>query len=220
MKSKIIVTDDNSKTLLIPELNETYHSTKGALTEAQHVFIKEGLLFSNQKALNIFEMGFGTGLNAILTLKESFNTSANINYHSVESHPLEQSILEKVSYIKDLGINEMAAYYQQMHSAVSGEKQILTTNFHFLKWISKIEYLALNEGFYDIIFYDAFGPKVQPELWDTPILQKMHKSLKTGGFLVTYCAQGQFKRNLKSIGFDVKSLPGPPGKREMTRAFK
>ena len=220
MKSKIIVTEDNSKTLLIPELNETYHSTKGAITEAQHVFIQEGLHFLGRTSVNIFEMGFGTGLNALLTLNEANSNYLNINYHTIESYPLVYNIIQEMSYLDELKLNDLKNEFGQMHTIKTGDEIKLSSHFNFIKWINKIENLEMHQRYYDLIYYDAFGPKVQPELWDIPVLKKMFNALKTEGILVTYCAQGQFKRNLKEIGFKVESLPGPPGKREMTRARK
>ena len=220
MRSKIIVTDDNSKTLLIPELNETYHSTKGAITEAKHVFIKEGLHFSGQSSLKIFEMGFGTGLNAIITVNESEKNNLDILYHTIEWIPVDEHIIKEMDYLNALNISHLKDAYYYMHQSKHNEELSLSDHFIFKKFINKIEEHELELAFYDIIYYDAFGPKVQPELWDIPVLTQMYNALKTGGIFVTYCAQGQFKRNLKEIGFRVESIPGPPGKREMTRAFK
>lgn len=220
MKSEIIVTEDNSKTLLIPELNETYHSTKGAITEALHVFIKEGLIHSQKQNLNIFEMGFGTGLNAILTYNYAIKNGLTIEYHCIEAYPLEFEKVNSMDYLKELELSSFIDVYKSMHAAENGNQIQLSENFRFIKHISKIEQIDLTKTDFDLIYYDAFGPKVQPNLWNEEIMQKMYDTLNNDGLLVTYCAQGAFKRTLNKIGFIVESIPGPPGKREMTRARK
>lgn len=217
MQSKIIVTNDKSKTLLIPELNETYHSTNGAMTEAKHVFQKEGIVYSQKNHLQIFEMGFGTGLNALLSFKHSKNTGHLINYDCIEAFPVSKDQALEMDYLEK---DENKGTFEQMHDSTNGKQITLSTTFKFKKFIAKIQDHELPANYYDIIFYDAFGPKIQKELWEEKVLSKFYKSLKLGGFIVTYCAQGAFKRNLKSLGFIVESIPGPPGKREMTRAFK
>ncbi|UKN01894.1 tRNA (5-methylaminomethyl-2-thiouridine)(34)-methyltransferase MnmD [Paracrocinitomix mangrovi] len=221
MESKIIVTDDNSKTLLIPELNETYHSTKGAITESQHVFIKEGLMHANKKDLKIFEMGFGTGLNAILTALVSEQNQITVDYHTIEAYPLKWEMVDQLNYQELLNLNEQQFdFFKSSHQTETNSKPIKFGNFSFQKYISKIQDIQLENDFFDLIYYDAFGPKVQSELWEIPVLTIIYNSMKKDGVLVTYCAQGQFKRNLKELGFEVESIPGPPGKREMTRAIK
>ncbi|MCB9222781.1 MAG: tRNA (5-methylaminomethyl-2-thiouridine)(34)-methyltransferase MnmD [Crocinitomicaceae bacterium] len=220
MKSKIIVTDDNSKTLLIPALNETYHSTKGAITEALHVFIKEGIQHLDQKELCIFEMGFGTGLNAILTLDYALKNKIKVDYQCIEAHPLNVDTILEMNYLTELGLEFLNEEYLKMHSCPSDHHIQLSNNFGFTKHLSQIEDQTLSSAQYDLIFYDAFGPKVQPHLWQEGVLSKIVKSMKPGAVLVTYCAQGAFKRTLKQLGLEVESIPGPPGKREMTRATK
>ena len=220
MRSKIIVTGDNSKTLLIPELNETYHSTKGAITEAKHVFIKEGLHFLNKKKLSIFEMGFGTGLNAIITYNEALEKNLHIYYNTIESNPIDLETIKSIDHLNELDLNSFKEVYYNMHDSKDGESIAVSSEFTFKKYIDEIQNCQLPPESIDLIYYDAFGPKVQPELWDVPALKKMYDILFNGGILVTYCAQGQFKRNLKAVGFKVESIPGPPGKREMTRAMK
>lgn len=219
MQSKIIVTADNSKTLLIPELNETYHSTNGALTEAIHVFQNAGIDHADKDTLHIFEMGFGTGLNAILTYKKALNEGLTINYDCIEAYPVTLEQANQMDYLDQKLVGEVNAF-QSMHQAENNTTCQLDKNFAFTKTIAKIQDHVLPQNTYDILFFDAFGPKVQEELWKIDILSKLYNSLKSGGFLVTYCAQGAFKRTLKEIGFLVECIPGPPGKREMTRAYK
>lgn len=220
MQSKIIVTGDNSKTLLIPELNETYHSTNGARTEAMHIFINEGLKFLKKKSLSIFEMGFGTGLNALFTLDEAIKQNLEIDYHTIEPSPLDLDLINSINYIEELQLNHLKEAYSDMHKVPANHQIDLLPKFRFKKFISAIQDQELTAENYDLVYFDAFAPKVQPELWELPVLKKMYDSLKHGGILVTYCSQGQFKRNLKSLGFEVTSVHGPPGKREITRATK
>ena len=220
MESKIIVTDDNSKTLLIPELNETYHSTKGALTEARHVFLKEGLEKIQKNEVAIFEMGFGTGLNALLTLDYSLKSKMKVNYLAIEAYPISIEKALDMDYLSLANLKKYKKEFNLMHSSNEKSKQELNDNFSFSKFISKFQDHPIQPASCDLVFHDAFGPKIQPELWNIDCCNKFFDLLKPGGILVTYCAQGAFKRNLKAAGFRIESIPGPPGKREMTRAIK
>jgi len=220
MHRKIIVTEDNSKTLLIPELNETYHSTKGALTEALHIFIKEGIIHSNKNKLNIFEMGMGTGLNALLTVDHSMRNGIEVNYKAIEKYPLEINEVNQLEYLKGCKLDSLNEEFELIHNSPFKENITINDNFYLFKINDDVTNLELDENSIDIIFFDAFGPKVQGKLWGEEIMSKMYSILKPGGFLVTYCAQGAFKRTLKVLKFEIENIPGPPGKREMTRAFK
>ncbi len=217
MQRKIITTKDNSKTLFIPEMDETYHYIHGALTEAIHIFIHHGVdQFKNKPNVKVFEMGFGTGLNAILTYRYSSEQNLNINYKGIEKYPISQQELEALNYSKllDLSVKETEVL-NQMHS-----QNFKSDRFNFTLSVDDIKQLPLPENEFDLIYFDAFAPNHQPDLWQPNILSKMYKSLVSGGFLITYCAQGQFKRDLKSVGFELVALPGPPGKREITKAIK
>ena len=220
MKREIIQTEDGSKTIRIIELEENYHSIHGALQEANHVFMKYGLEeFQDKKELSIFEMGFGTGLNACLTAINSTKLKVNIEYHGVEAFPVSQIELDELEYGILLG-EENRDLYNKLHAVEWNQSIEIYKGFNLKKIHSEIQHVDLRCEFYDIIFYDAFGPRVQNELWSEDVFKKMYNSLKIGGFLVTYCAKGQVKRNMKAVGFKVEGLPGPPGKREMTRAWK
>jgi len=215
----LLVSEDGSSTLLSNKFGVTYHSKHGALQESEHVFIKSGLDFikTDKQELNIFEMGFGTGLNAYLSLLYALRNNLNIQYTSYELHPLPRDLVKELNYT-DL-LPEYANLFQLIHDIDWNKMQKLHPNFS----INKVEENILNFDYhdnFDVIFYDAFAPETQHELWETPIMEKMHEGLKSNGVLVTYCAKGEFKRTLKSIGFEVQSIPGPPGKREMTRAVK
>jgi len=218
MKREIIVTNDGSNSLYIPEMDETYHSVHGAIQEAKHVFIDNGLKLFNQHSLRVFEVGFGTGLNALLSNQYSRANSVTITYHSIEAFPVEVEVVNNLNY-NDL-IDESAIYFNVIHSCEWGIEKLICDTFRLKKIEAKMEGFEPELNFYEIVFVDAFGPRAQSEMWSLPILQKMHGCLIGGGKLVTYCAQGQFKRDLKSIGFKVENVPGPPGKREMTIATK
>jgi tRNA U34 5-methylaminomethyl-2-thiouridine-forming methyltransferase MnmC len=211
-------TADGSKTLYLPELDETYHSSHGALQEAKHVFIEHGLAFVGQekKPISVFEMGFGTGLNALLTAQWAGEYSCSIRYIGIEFHPIPKDIWQQMDYVQEELGREM---YSKIMSAEWGEYHEIQPNFQLKKIEEDIRGLQLAEHV-DLIYFDAFGPRAQSEMWDLPVLSKMYELLNPGGVFVTYCAQGQMKRNLKSLGFSLESLPGPPGKREMTRAKK
>lgn len=219
MERKIIVTGDNSKTLLIPDLDETYHSTHGALNEARHVFIKHGLAEIKKEQVNIFELGFGTGLNLLVTMEYLSKHPIQVNYSSIEKYPLPFSIIKEMGY-DELIDSSFSKTYLHAHESAWEEEIALTEQLTLLKQEGDIKSALMENSKFHLILFDAFGPRVQPDLWSVDILFKMYSSLKLDGRLVTYCAQGQFKRNLKAAGFKVYNVPGPPGKREMTIGLK
>jgi tRNA U34 5-methylaminomethyl-2-thiouridine-forming methyltransferase MnmC len=220
MKREIIVTGDNSKSLLIPELNETYHSVHGAAVESNHVFIANGLSQAGKESVRIFEMGFGTGLNALLSFAWSENTPVYIAYDTIEKYPLGYDLVKSLDHPGRTCLSHLAANFEKMHTCPWGVPVALSEHFSFQKTeIDLMEAVPLKET-YDLIYFDAFGPKIQPALWSTAMLLKMYDALVPGGKLVTYCAQGQFRRNLREAGFRTERRPGPPGKREMTVAHK
>lgn len=220
MKREVIETADGSNTIYIPEMSENYHSYHGALQEAQHVFIKNGLqLFKEKKEVHIFEMGFGTGLNALLSMVEGNRVNQKIFYTGIEAFPLEMEIIQKIGY-ESFVDNEFNKSFKEMHLSKWDQKHTFSDTFSFEKIHTKIQDYAVLEDTKDLVYFDAFGPRAQEEIWGISILEKMHRILKPGGVFVTYCAKGQVKRDLKSLGFELEILEGPPGKREMTRAIK
>lgn len=220
MKREVIETADGSKTIFISEMDESYHSSHGAFQESMHVFIENGLSqFKEYETLNVFELGFGTGLNALLSMVETDKNKQTINYTGIEAFPVERELIEQIGYEK-LVDEKFETPFFNMHTSNWDEKQTLTENFSFKKIHAKIQDYTPEESNFDLVYFDAFGPKVQEEMWGIDVLEKMYSLLKPRGILVTYCARGQFKRDLKSLGFVVEGLPGPPGKREMTRAIK
>ena len=221
IKREIIVTSDGSKTIFLPEWNENYHSHHGALQEAKHVFLKNGLDdYIDQKEISILEIGFGTGLNAILTCQKATTSNLAIHYTALEAYPVSAAELKALDYESLLDDEVARSQYQLIHNVEWNQKNIISENFSINKIQNKLEDCSFDENQFDIIYFDAFGPRVQGELWSLDIFKKLYASLKTNGLLVTYCAQGQVKRDLKSAGFVVECVPGPPGKREMTKAFK
>ncbi len=215
MKAEIRTTNDGSPTLFVPELDEHYHSTFGALTESEHVFIEAGLKPALQKfdEIHLLEIGFGTGLNALLTL---INTKGKtVNYTAIEAFPLDDKIIEKLNYTDDPSTKKL---FHKMHKCSWNEKHELRPGFFLTKVKSKIEELDLNRQQFNLVYFDAFGPDVQPELWTDEIFQKTSSSMLSGGILTTYSAKGEIRRKLKRAGFEVERIPGPPGKRHMTRA--
>jgi tRNA U34 5-methylaminomethyl-2-thiouridine-forming methyltransferase MnmC len=221
---QLIQTDDGSSSLLNVALNETYHSKHGAIQESNHVFIKNGLQFfveNNRPAsVSIFEVGFGTGLNALLALLFSIEKNVQIDYASIEAFPIDTETAHQLNYPSLLSGNQLKNYFDQLHQAEWNKKIKITDNFSFQKVKATIQDFDFQSNQFNIIFFDAFAPAKQPEMWELPILEKVISSLKQSGVFVTYCAQGQLKRNLKSVGLVVEALPGPPGKREMVRAYR
>jgi tRNA U34 5-methylaminomethyl-2-thiouridine-forming methyltransferase MnmC len=216
---EIRVTGDGSKTIFLPELNETYHSSNGAVQESRHIFIQNGLdLVEKKGAIRILEVGFGTGLNALLTAMWAEKNNQSIHYTGIEAKPLPPDLCFQLDYPSIIGQISEKIYDELINCDWEIENQ-LSTHFSIQKREVKIQDFVALEPI-DLIYFDAFGPRVQAEMWDITILEKMFQSLKSGGALVTYCAQGQFKRDLKAVGFQIESLPGPVGKREMTRAIK
>jgi tRNA U34 5-methylaminomethyl-2-thiouridine-forming methyltransferase MnmC len=220
MSIQIISSGDGSHTLFVPSLNETYHSHKGALTESRHVFIKEGFdqMADLSSALKILEVGFGTGLNAILTLMRAEETGKPVIYHTLEPFPLPEEIIENLNYSELLPAHHRLNF-EKLHTCSWNEEVQLTPHFR-LKKIRTTLQDVLSELRFNIIYFDAFAPNKQPEVWEPGNLKKCFDLLEAGGILTTYCAQGQFKRNLKDAGFAVQTLEGPPGKKEMTRGIK
>ena len=222
MKRSIITTSDGSKTIQIEGWNEQYHSIHGALQEAKHVYINAGLKTflerqPKQNALTLLEIGFGTGLNALLTALESLNISQEICYHGIEAYPVEAEELQALGYHTLIGSDP--SIFQNIHNCSWHETHKILPHFSIVKRQAFFSDIAeVNE--FDVIYFDAFGPRVQPNLWIESIFKKMYEALRPNGLLVTYCAKGSVRRCMQAVGFEVERLPGPPGKREMLRAIK
>lgn len=219
MKREIIHTSDGSTTIHLLDWNECYHSKHGAIQEAYHVFIKNGLSLFNGKHISVLEIGFGTGLNAFITFLEAKKHNQIIDYVGVEAYPVSAEEITAMNYVSELNANIEIEIFNEMHSCAWDKKKIISQEFELTKRKQFFEAIDDVEQF-DLIYFDAFGFRVQPELWSTSIFEKMYHALKSKGVLVTYAARGVVKRSMIEVGFTVEKLPGPPGKREMFRATK
>lgn len=219
MKREIVQTSDGSTTIYLPEWEENYHSKHGAIQEAKHVFIKNGFAQLNQPEISILEIGFGTGLNAFITFLEAKKGAKKVNYTGVEAYPVDFNEIAQMNYVAELQATDFESDFQKMHTCDWNSNVKISNDFCLTKRQQFFDQIDDVEEF-DLIYFDAFGYRVQPELWSTEIFQKMFNALKPGGVLVTYAARGVVKRSMIEVGFIVEKLAGPPGKREMFRAFK
>lgn len=219
MKREIITTNDGSTTIHLPELNESYHSKHGAIQEAYHVFIKNGLSLFEGKSVSVLEIGFGTGLNSFITYLEAKKTNQNIDYVGVEAYPVAIEEALQMNYVKELNSNQEAIIFKNMHEAIWEEKVPISDDFSLTKRQQLFQDIE-DEDAFNLIYFDAFGFRVQPELWSLEIFQKMYNALKINGVIVTYACRSSIKNAMIECGFKVEKLPGAPGKREMLRAKK
>ena len=238
MERNIIITSDGSKSLYLPEWDETYHSRHGAVQEAYHVFIRNGLdLFEPGSELRILEMGFGTGLNCFITWLESRQRGLTVYYHGLEAYPVAPNVAQHLDYPSALGQAQHKKVFEALHSCHWDEKVQITQNFALFKAQKQFSDFDPSKSDdptethdpteshdttknFDLIYFDAFAPRVQPELWSESMFQVMYEALRNEGVLVTYSAKGSVRRSMQAVGFSVERLPGPPGKREMLRATK
>ncbi len=218
---EIQLTADGSHTLFIPELDEHYHSVNGAIQESKHVFIDAGLHQVEKEKINILEIGFGTGLNTFLTLLDTLSSGKRIDYITLEAYPLKDSITEKLNYsshFSDIDKN----LFTDLHSAEWEKETIITSSFFLTKIEADFTIFDFSrfEHTFDLIYFDAFAPDKQPQMWTQPLFDKLYRVTAESGILTTYCAKGAVRRMLQQAGYRVERLPGPPGKREMLRAVK
>jgi len=223
MERKIILTSDGSHSISVPDLNVAYHSVHGAITESLHVFIKAGLIdsaiFEYIGVHQVLEIGFGTGLNALLTLIEADKHKNRIYYTAIEPYPLNEEMVGQLNYCEQLNLPEYKSRFERMHEIDWEEMYEISEFFRLTKTKSDVSAFTTDDRF-DIIYFDAFAPAAQPELWTKEIFEKMYGLLKPGGILVTYCSKGDVRRAMIAAGFEIEKLQGPPGKREMIRAKK
>lgn len=222
MHREIILTKDGSHTVSVPGMNVSYHSLHGAIQESMHVFIEAGFRQSpGHEILHIFEMGFGTGLNALLTFIEAEKIKQPVLYTSLELFPLNNNEIDQLNYCRQLTREDLEPVFHQLHSC-EWEKQVRISDYFTLQ---KINASLSDENSplssiqpVHLVYYDAFAPAAQPELWTVAVFEKLYTLLAPGAILVTYCSKGDVRRAMQAAGFSIEKIPGPPGKREMVRA--
>lgn len=216
MKSEIVQTADGSSTIFLPEIGEHYHSTYGAVQESMHVFLSSGLEKCSKTPLTIFEVGFGTGLNALLTADSHWAKEKKIHYITVEKYPVSETIWQQLQFPSG-----EPSLFEALHRSVWEAKTPIHHGFDLQKLqrdLLTIDFRQL--PLFDLIYFDAFSPDKQPELWSLAVFEKLYRQCNPEAVLVTYCAKGQVRRNMQQAGFVAERLPGPPGKREMLRGVK
>ena len=216
--NQLVKTSDGSHTIYVPEMNEHYHSIHGAVQESEHIFIKAGYESCNAEPLNIFEAGFGTGLNALLTAVRAAKDNREVFYTSIEKYPIAPDLIKLLNHYEFAG-TDGKRIFDNIQSSPWDQMNCICNNFNLNKIKGDLtDFIPVYPV--DLVYYDAFGPDKQPSMWTREIFEKIASAMRTGGILVTYSSKGEVKRNLRSVGFDVKLLPGPPGKREMISAKK
>lgn len=219
---QIVQTEDGSPSFFLPDLNEHYHSIHGAMQESQHVFIQEGLLrrAAVSDSLRILEVGLGTGLNCLLSLRFAVEHHVRISYTALEPYPLKEEEYNSLKYGPPLDIPLYKKALEDMHRMPFLTEVCLTPAFRFMKTEETLQAAVLPENTFDLVYFDAFGPDVQPEMWTEAIFARIFSSMSEGGLLLTYSAKGSVKRALRACGFQLEHPRGAAGKREMTRAIK
>jgi len=217
MDVEIIQTKDGSHTLYSIQFDEIYHSRNGAVAESEHIFIRSCLDTFSDDVINVFELGFGTGLNALLSWVYAEEKNIRINYHSIELYPISQALIAQINYPDMVGHKEK---FQQLHETGWNEAIDLSANFSLHKVKASVLDMRLPQATINAIFFDAFSPDKQPELWTAEVFAKMFDMLAPEGILVTYCSKSYVRKNMQQAGFQIEKLPGPHGKRDMVRAKK
>ena len=223
MKRKIIITEDGSSSIYVEDLNEHYHSIHGAIQESEHIFIKSGLFsdrLSSLDTISILEIGFGTGLNALLTYFSAIEIQKQINYTAVELYPITHKELQLLNYAEKLPYQDADKVISLIHNSAWEKCELINNHFTIFKHkISALE-IQFPENTFDLVYFDAFSPTTQPELWTKSLFEKIHNSMKQNAVFVTYSTKGDVKRALKQVGFCIEKLKGPVGKREILRGQK
>jgi tRNA U34 5-methylaminomethyl-2-thiouridine-forming methyltransferase MnmC len=220
MERRIVRTADGSMTIQLPQWQEQYHSMHGAVQETRHVFIQQGLYNFARRPVDILEVGFGTGLNALVTLLEAPVLGLTVGYTALEAFPVGEAEWQALDYAARLGQGDAGeALFEALHRAPWGQPCQITPAFSLHKVLTDFRDFSSQPAF-DLVYFDAFGARVQPELWTEGVFACMYQALRPGGFLVTYAARGSVRRAMQAVGFRTERLPGPPGKREMLRAQK
>lgn len=218
MSRKLIKTEDGSHTIFVPELGEHYHSLFGAVSESRHIYIDAGFKYLQKESVRIIEFGMGTGLNVLLTYQEAMKARRKVHYHAIEKYPLSEFEIENLNLVeKTFCANP--DIFSKIHSLPWGENIYLSGNFTLYK--EKADFRKANPpGIFDLVYFDAFAPEVQPKLWTQEMFMRISAITEKGSVLTTYSAKGSIRRNLQAAGFSVEKLPGPMGKREITRALR
>ncbi len=216
--AEIVITGDGSHSIYVREMDEHYHSTYGALAESTHVFINAGLNCISKKEIRVFEMGFGTGLNAFLTFMQTAGTGTRVRYTGIEKYPLPKEITSELNY-PDFFPPGSREVFGKIHDCAWNQAIEIRKDFHLVKIRGDIAASNIADKF-DLVYFDAFAPEKQPGLWTTDIFRKIYDSMLPGGILTSYASKGEVRRSMASAGFRVEKLPGPPGKREFVRALK
>jgi tRNA U34 5-methylaminomethyl-2-thiouridine-forming methyltransferase MnmC len=221
-ETELIETSDGSHTLKLKGVDEQYHSVKGALQESQHVFLQAGFLAlkSDIQPVRILEVGFGTGLNALITARQVIISGRKVFYDALEPYPVSPEIIKMLNYPGFFSESWMSNVFENIHSAGCKEYQEIRDGFLIRKFWHKIQDVSLAENHYDLVYFDAFGPDTQPEMWTENVFKIISNSMRQGGILVTYCSKGSVRRAMQAAWLEVEKLPGPPGKREISRAHK
>jgi len=218
LERQLQLTSDGSHTLFVPELNEHYHSVHGAIQEAIHIFIQSGFNQIKGESIHILEIGFGTGLNTLLTFREAQKRNIQVHYTGIELFPVDLDIVKQLNYC-ELIDTSLTSVFEKIHSCEWENQQSISDKFILLKLNQNIEQLSL-KGTFDLVYFDAFAPDIQPELWSEDVFKYLFQKINSNGILVTYSAKGIVKQALRKAGFFVKRLPGPQGKRHIVRAEK
>ena len=220
MDKEFVITEDGSHTIYLPEMDEHYHSTHGAVQESMHIYIEQGLLQLTKKEISILEIGFGTGLNAYLTYAYTEMNKLNINYFSIEKYPLNEADYLKLNYPKSI-FPEYCDIFEKMHRSRWDSEVEISPEFILQKVHADLLSFKFNSlPQFDLVYYDAFAPGKQPEMWTDEIIQKVSACVKKNGLLVTYCAKGSVRRAFSTAGFQMERIPGPIGKKEILRGKK
>ncbi|MCC7222283.1 MAG: tRNA (5-methylaminomethyl-2-thiouridine)(34)-methyltransferase MnmD [Chitinophagales bacterium] len=220
--TQLIITADGSHTLFAPQFDEHYHSVHGAIAESEHVFLNAGFAHLPQHLplVRILEMGFGTGLNAFLTCLAAKNQGRTVCYTAIEAYPIAIEQALRLNYAEQLGLPNQQPLFEALHRAAPNQQVAIQPHFCFCQQVGDLLSTELPDAHYHLVYYDAFAPTSQPELWTSAVFEQLYHALLPQGILVTYCAKGSVKRALRAVGFVLETLPGPPRKREMTRATK
>lgn len=225
MKKEIIITTDGSHSIAIPEMGVTYHSTHGAVQESMHVFIASGYRFITEKMktpapVSVFEMGFGTGLNALLTLIEAEKDQQQVYYETIDAFPLDTSITRQLNYCALLQRPDLQVAFEQLHSCRWNTVVEISPCFSIKKIHATLTGYTAPANHFSVIYFDAFAPDTQPDVWTQTVFEKLYNCIQPGGILTTYCSKSIVRKAMIAAGWVVEKIPGPPHKREMQRAFK